>query len=348
MSKMSKENPERYVINSNLLDVDYRKKHIFDLLDRYVRGEPIENSEVAQWGRRTVQRGSWFYGCTKHGMENCIQLRQKMILELYENIKTNGYNGSTISIYFDKTTGQVHTYDGFHRVSIMEYLNIDADCNCTVSYHHPTRPDMRGDFPLEDRLRELNSGQYLYEPCEDPRVKNWPVWRPDTPMRLTIIKKHLVPGSVLDVGCSCGWISRQLARANYTVTSLESNPKRLAVARYLSITQNLPSITNLQGKWQNIDGSYDNILMLSVLHHDFLAEGTEKTFQNLKRLQGRCKHLITEVPLTAESVAWLPKEKRDAWKFTLTDLSQKIEVSTGLSMVHMTYVHPARPIMVFT
>ena len=337
-----------YVVNSRLLDVDYRKQHIQALLRLHLEGKDLSGSPVVEWAHRTVSRGGWWYGCEgkqSTELEECIMKRQQAIIDLYCSIKKDGYNGSPIAVYFDKETGEIHTYDGYHRLSIMDFLGVSADVNCVVSYHHPTDPRQRGDFPLEDRLRELNSGEYLYEPCEDPRVRDWPVWRPDSEGRLNVVLEGLVEGSVLDVGCSCGWFSRQLARRGFKVTSLESNAKRLAVARYLSITQNL-AVENLLGKWQSLDRCFDNVLMLSVLHHDFLSVGPDRAFMDLKRLRGRCRRLIVEVPLSAASVAWLPPNQKDTWNFTLDEMVWRLQDATGLRERSIRYVHPSRPIIV--
>lgn len=343
---MTKENPAKYVINSDLLDIDSRRFHIFNLLDLYLRGEDFSNSDIAKWGRRTLKRKAWFYGCElvkEKDQEKCIQMRQKEIIAIYESIKKNGYTGTTISIYFDKKTGQVHTYDGYHRLSILKHLGLSADCNCVVSYHHPTRADMRGDFPLAATLLELNKGKYLYEPIDDLRVKNWTVWRPDSEKRLDVFKKHLVPGTVLDVGCSSGFFSRKLAQAGFVVTSLEINRTRLAVARYLSIIKNL-KIRHIFDKWQNLEEHFDNILLLSVLHHDFLGSGVDKTFENLRKLSQLCKVLVVEVPLSSASISWLKKGIVNNWSFTLTGLSGLLELWTHKKIKSVEFVHAARPI----
>jgi len=341
---------ENYIINSCFLDADLLERHIRPFLDLYAKGCDTTNSTVVKWGRRAVNEGRWWYGCEgKQGkeLEACIILRQQEIITLFKSIKRDGYNGSIISIYFNKHTGKVNVYDGFHRLSIMNYLGIKADCNCTISHYDPTREDMRGDFPLTDRLKELNSGEYLYEPCEDTRVSGWTVWRPDSEARLRVVRQAAVAGSVLDVGCSCGWFSRQLAREGRKVTSLELNKQRAAVARYLAITQNTP-IELREVKWQALppDQEFDNILMLSVLHHDFIGVGASQTLQDLAKLRGRCKRLIIEVPLSVKSVVWLKTEQEHPWNFTLDELSSLLTTATGMKVQNITYVHPTRPIIV--
>ena len=119
-----------------------------------------------------------------------------------------------------------------------------------MSHHHPD-PNQRGDFPLTETLEKLNSGRNLYQPIYDARVGDWNVWRPDSQMRLNILMDGaLVPGSVADVGCDTGFISRALARAGHKVTALEGNLKRLAVTRYLATIKNveMPDMVSVQLK----------------------------------------------------------------------------------------------------
>lgn len=302
-----------------------------------------------KWAHRTINRGWWWYGCEQlHGeaLEQCIQQRQKAIITLYEDIKANGYNGSPISIYFNKQTGQVHTYDGYHRLSIIEYLGRNYDMNCIVSHHNPD-PKLRGDFPLAERLKQLNGGnERLYQPCEDERVKNWAVWRPDSEARLKVVLQGLASGSVLDVGCGSGWFSRQLARRGYNVTSLESNSLRLGVARYLSTIQNL-IIEHGSSRWQTFlaDKQYDNIIMLSVLHHDMLAAGPEPVWTSLTALRGRCKRFIIEFPLASSSIVWINKVQRNLWNYGLDEFTKRLSDATGMTVRSVVKVHPARPII---
>lgn len=339
-----------YIINSKRLDVDYRKRHILELLDLIHAGLPVEDSHFWSWATRTLESGGWWYGVEKlpqSQWKQGIHDRIKKVTALYEHIKEHGYNGSEISVYFDKESGQVHTYDGFHRLSIMDYLGIEADLNCKVSYHHPTREDMRGDFPLTKRLQELNKGKHLYQPIEDPRVDGWPLWRPDSQQRLKIVENSLTGKTVLDVGCETGWFSRELSRRGYHVTGLDSNPKRLAIARYLSIIRNV-DMELAEGAWHETlrDRKFDNILMLSVLHHDILECGAKQTYKRLETLRGRCRRLIVEFPLEAKNVKWLPPKTAHSWNFTLHQFIMFLRESTGLEFLGLEYAQlKDRPII---
>lgn len=339
-----------YVIRNTELDIDYRKSHIQNLLDLHVSNKDISKSEVVDWAYRALKSGGWFYGIEKlppEEWEDAIQARQRTIIALYNHMKTHGYTGSTISVYFDKKTGQVHTYDGYHRLSIMDYLGIVCDVNCAISYHHPTDRNQRGDFPLRQRIIEINGGARLYQPLTDKRVKDFQLWRPDSQMRLAAILPYLVHGSVLDCGCETGWFCRELSRRGYTVTGIDNDTRRVAITRYLKTIQNTPMNVS-EGDWATTKDVFDNVLLLSVLHHDVLAYGFEGTKERLKALRGRCKRLVIEFPLSSEQVKWLPLHKKFLWNFTVDQFVKIVEDATGLKLVDVVYAFlKDRPIMVF-
>lgn len=325
-----------YIISSRMLHTDYREEMIKKTLDLYRAGDDISESPLVTWGRKVVMRGDWWYGCEGEGkdgteIEACLQNRQREVLKLYHSLLDHGYKNTPISVYFDKKTGEVHVYDGFHRLSIMKYLGLSADMNCVISHHHPD-PNQRGDFPLAETLEVLNSGQNLYQPLNDPRVGGWNVWRPDSQIRLNILKDNLVPGSVVDVGCDTGYISRALVHAGHQVTALERSPKRLAVTRYMATIKNVV-MDFLEGPWQHeLRGrKFANILMMSVLHHDILAKGADQLKENLGILRGNCKRLIVEMPLKASGVKWLDDERKNLWSFTMPTFIKFLEEATEMS-----------------
>lgn len=337
MSEMSK-GQARYRIHNKFLPTGIVEKTLFNTLNMYHRDEDLSNSPLVQWGRRTLQRGAWWYGCEKtlpEKWEDCISKRQIRFLELYLNIRNNGYNGSIISIFFDED-GHIQIYDGFHRVSIMKYLGMEEMLNCHISKR-------KSDFPLVETLMELNSGCNLYQPCDDERLKDFKVWRKDSQKRLDFVLPNLTGKTVLDVGCSEGFFSRELAKRGYQVTALDYSKKRLAVARYLSIIDNL-ELNYYQGRWQDYIGNkgFENILYLSVFHHDILALGVDEAFKQLEKFRGKAKRIFFESPTSSKKVKWLDKDRKDIYDFTEKEFKVKIEDATDMTVIDTW--HGIRPI----
>jgi len=329
-----------YQISSQLLPTDFRERMIIDTLEQYLRGDDMKKSPLTEWGHRVVERGDWWYGCegkTGDELEDAIQRRQREVIELYHSLEDKGYDGSPISIYVDREIGKVNTYDGFHRLSIMKFLGLEAMMNCVISYNHPTDPNQRGDFHLAGTLAEINSGNNLYQPLDDLRVEGWHVWRHDSQDRLSfLLDDTLVSGTVCDVGCSTGFFSRGLTRAGFKVTGLEHSQKRIAVARYVATIKNI-EMDFIKGCWQHeLRGrKFDNIISLSVFHHDILAHGLKQLQEDLEVLRGSCKRLVVEMPLASAGVKWLSEDKKGLWSLTFDELVCLLEEATDMKFLKM-------------
>ena len=235
-----------------------------------------------------------------------LQKRQQDVISLYRSIKENGYNGSPILAWFDKD-GFIHLYDGFTRVSIMSYLGMVDYVDVETNWNGIDGSIGR-DFPLvETLMKESPSGTMLYQPVDDYRLKGWKLDRPDSPKRLEYIKKNLVGKTVFDVGCSEGYFSRELAKAGYKVTAVDKSKGLVAAARYLSIINSL-DINYQVSEWEDAlkqDGSFDNILFLSVLHNDMKKIGAEKGLEKLQSFRGKAKRVFFEVPNNYGERQWM-------------------------------------------
>ena len=323
-----------YVINRALIIPDPTgpiREIIQDTLRDYQAGRNLTNCSVVRWGREFVRRGGYFYGAeglTGAEAEEKIQQRLRNVIALYESIRTQGYNGSEISIYFNKR-GEAVLYDGYHRLAILDLLGLSPDLNCRVSTWDPN-PEKRGDFPLREALAAINSGPNTYNPVDDQRVSDYACWRPDSPRRLWAIIPHLTGDTVFDVGCSEGYFSRELAKRGLRVTANDLDERRLAVTRYLATIANL-RLEYAPGDWvehlRSSGEDYDNVLLLSVIHHKMLTEGP-KALDALQLLRGRCKRLFIEMPVKAADISWT--EKKEAYAFDEGDLVKRLEELTGL------------------
>lgn len=334
-----------YKIMNTILPLGQTEKMFMNTLDMLAEKQDLSKSPIVEWGRNALEAGRWWYGCEKaEDKEKCVQERVTKFIDLYHSINEKGYNGSIISIFFDED-GQVHVYDGHHRLAIMKYLNMRVPVNCVISNRDPN-PTMRGDFPLAETVIELNKGKSLYHPCDDLRLKGFTVWRPDSPNRLNYILKHAVGKTVLDIGCAEGYFSRELTKKGFTVTALDSNKKEMAVTRYLATINSL-SLKYYVGKWreylQNLekDICFDNILFLSVFHHDLIKMKLPDAFAALNLFKGRAKRIFVECPLKSSDVKWLPKEEQGKWNISEDSFKKMLEDNTGMKVKDVQ--HGSRP-----
>lgn len=327
-----------YKILNTLLPLGHVKNAFKETFNMLVKGEDLSQSPVADWGRRAIAAERWWYECERaEDPEKAIRERMLVVTRLYHSIKQRGYNGSKISIFFDGD-GQVHVYDGFHRLNIMAHLGMrDILMNCEITTHDPN-PTRRGDFPLAETMIRLNKGKNIYHPCRDPRLEGFKVWRPDSRKRFSFIRKNLVGQTALDVGCAEGYFSRMLAKKHYVVTALDTDRRRIAITRYLATLNNV-ALNYHVGKWQSyLEGlekgsTFDNVLMLSVFHHDLLRDGPDKAFKALQLFRGRVKRLFVETPIDSHQIKWLAPGKREAFKLTEEVFIGMLEESTGLKHV---------------
>ncbi|GAI33188.1 unnamed protein product [marine sediment metagenome] len=215
---------------------------------------------------------------------------------------------------------------------------MEVDINVVTSYHDKD-PERRGDFPLTKTLTEMHKGKYVYQPSDDPRLRDFTVWRKDSPARLKYILENLKGETVLDIGCCEGYFSREIAKKGYTVTALDNSRKYMAITRYLSIINNI-KLTYQQAKWQEYlkEGTpFDNILYLSIFHHDILKRGIEETLRSLRTFRGATERLFFETPLSSRKISWIAKNKKDLYGFTENEFKERIEQETKMKVTDTWY-----------
>ena len=77
---------------------------------------------------------------------------------------------------------------------------------------------------------------------------------------------------------------------------------------------------------------FDNVIFLSVFHHDMIKLRPTNAFSTLQLLKGRAKRLFFECPRRSSEVKWLPKEKQNLWNFSEESFTSKLEGNTGMKI----------------
>jgi SAM-dependent methyltransferase len=321
-----------YKIRSPSLSTPWFEKIVANTLDMYLRGEELSNSPLTKIGRRFAGKNRWhpdFFGLrNEEDIEDQLRVREKALVDLYHSIKKDGYNGSIIAAWFDRD-GQIHLYDGFHRLAVMKYLGIEALVNVETVWWGKDF-----DFPLRDTLIALpRVGECTYQPVNDERVKDLPVDRQDSPTRLEYILSNLVGSTVLDIGCSEGYFSRELAKRGYKVTAIDTNRDMAAVTRYLSIINNVDveCHTGEGEEFLKRSNGFDNVLYLSVFHNNITNLGLAKAIMLLRKLRCKAKRLFFEVPDGLNEWQWKDRSAGSPlFHFKNREFEQLIETATGM------------------
>ena len=139
----------------------------------------------------------------------------------------------------------------------------------------------------------------------------------------------------MDVGCSEAWFSHELAKRDYDVQAIEIDPRRLAIARYLGLRQNL-DITYHNIDWKKFiieSGHFNNIILLSIIHHEGLSKGNPGIVKSFSLLRDRCDRAIIEMPLKARDISWTPPEKKDAFDFGMAEIKAVMEDRSGMKLL---------------
>lgn len=294
----------RYKIKNTLIPEVWFQDKLSATFDLHEADRDLSESPLIEFYR--YHRDSWRHESCAYpsDMEASIHERQERVLELYESFKENGYTGSLFLCWF-RDDGRIFLYDGFHRLAIMRHLGIEADIEVETDWEGINGHISR-DFPLRKMLTLPSGRVRVYQPIDDERVKDIPVERKDTQERSEWIMEHLAKGSVLDIGCSEGFFTRALLREGYRVISVDTDPKLVAVARYLTTTSNLKGDYR-DGMWQDLikdSGHFDNILYLSVLHNEINSLGEEEAFASLALLRDKSNRLFVEIPSIETQSDW--------------------------------------------
>lgn len=150
----------------------------------------------------------------------------------------------------------------------------------------------------------------------------------------TLVRKHLLPGKTLDLGCGYGHMSLELARCGYPVTAVDISPAMIESLRARAQGLPLRAETMAAEEIDRLsDRSFVNIVSLDVLEHVLEDARLLKTLFSLLQEGGR---LILVVP----AVPWL-FGRRDIMlghhrRYSRADLRRKI-MAAGFALETLRY-----------
>ncbi|MBT3304694.1 class I SAM-dependent methyltransferase [Candidatus Woesearchaeota archaeon] len=134
------------------------------------------------------------------------------------------------------------------------------------------------------------------------------------------IKPYLKGTSVLDFGCGDGKVGHILSKEGYNVTLTD-----IYEHDHIKDT-NLPFQIFKQGEQVTLDQTYDNILLLTVLHH---SDDPVKTLRDARRLLNPNGHLIV-----IESVYGIEAKKGTQTETEFTHLSSEQQRRANIIFDH--------------
>ena len=347
----------KYRIKSSLIEPSWFESIIFETLRMSEAGKDMTDCPLNVFQRNYQRWGGRHRDIIVENLELTIQDRLKEVITLFESIKKNGYKEiAPFSVWFDDD-GFIRLYDGHHRLSILRYLHLDPLVTISTDWDSkgidPTCIKGR-DFPLIEIASSIWGCKRLYHFVNDPngRFKGFSVQRPDTVGRRDFLMSHMIGTKVLDIGCSEGYLTHELAKFGFDVTGVERGylkdkidrgRKLLAIARYLATIQGL-KVKYLLTDWKDLlreqDLKFDTILYLSVLHNEINEIGEGPAFENLTLFRGKAKRLFIEIPDIKKQPDW-------SFVFKIADVVPKLERVIKMKFEQV-WENGYRPILVFT
>lgn len=148
-----------------------------------------------------------------------------------------------------------------------------------------------------------------------------------TGMRLKLLlmaleKMKPLVKTCLDAGCGYGFVSFQLAKHGLNITALDSDHKRLSVAKKLNQIL-LPSVNFLKGSIYQLpfkDESFDLVVCLEVLEH---LKNDKKALQEISRVTKNGGYTVISFPQYQQNIKDFKKLGHIRPGYHLSDLQEQ-------------------------
>jgi SAM-dependent methyltransferase/tRNA A-37 threonylcarbamoyl transferase component Bud32 len=137
--------------------------------------------------------------------------------------------------------------------------------------------------------------------------------------------------NILDIGCSVGYFSFNMAQTGHYITGVEADPDVWKVAEAIRTLKEINNIDFLNEKIntdvlekiikKTTDNQIDLTLMLNVHMWIYLYMGAEKTFEFMKKLSQSTKHLLFQTA-----------GRESKGKYTIKELANKGDIKKYLEL----------------
>jgi SAM-dependent methyltransferase len=138
---------------------------------------------------------------------------------------------------------------------------------------------------MEQRLQnEIEHGRFLAQHGSG-HTWNWdlPAARRRWARRVQMLAAHLhAPMAVLELGCSRGYFTKELAKTGASITAIDISPDLLELARREVPAVNVTFIVENAYAMRFPDNHFDAVVGISILHHLDIAKGLTEVFRVLR------------------------------------------------------------------
>ena len=276
--------------------------------------------------------------------EEALVLRVQRFLDLFNTIRTTGYDTTQPIQVTIGPHGEIAVYDGHHRAAIAVKLGLSIPG--VIILRHP-------EWDTLVKAAHVMAGymygkKTLYHPIPHAEFRTWEVAR-DVMVRSSAIRgleSTWTSTTVLDIGACQGGVSFNLVNAGAVVTSAEAATEFVQLGKSLErvFRQGCPPVTWYLGDaWTIVSQGWDWIICLSVLHHELKKHNGLSSFKQrlLDLLQNAKRGVVLElasgyetqmkgtgVPQTQDELGpWLNELTEARWEPFLRGVPQGQQMS---------------------